>query len=298
MSNVRAIGQPFGADLWHGDCIVREGPDRPASKEPVHEQRNPSGRPDPADTKTAGARPAACAGDVCRRGRGSPDYRPGPETAAGGRRLPDQRRPVRLRPRHPGTMHRLSRGRHPPAGHDGRHLRLGRPDAVDGRGAGHRIARHLRLCHCCRNLRHRCRAFHQPAVAAVSAGGHRHHHPGDRHLADASRYQLGRRRPADPDQGGRRRPGVLSQPQLRPVAGSRHCAVRAAGDSRPDQMGHRFRRQRRGAARHRRRRRSGERARRHAFRQGRGGLLGFDRDPRSVSACRNSISCPSSPCAS
>ena len=63
-------------------------------------------------------------------------------------------------------------------------------------------------------FRYRGRSFHQPAAAAVSAGRHRHHHPGDRHLADARRHQLGRRRPADPDQGGRRRPGRLSQSRL------------------------------------------------------------------------------------
>ena len=199
---------------------------------------HPSGRPDVADPAPAGARAAACAGDVCRRGRGSPDHRAGAETAAGGRRLPDQRRSVRLRAGHAGAMHRLSRRRHPPAGDDGRHLCFGRADAVDGRGARYRAARHLRLGHRCRNLRHPCRAFHQPAAAAVSACGDRHHHPGDRHLPDAGGYQLGRRRPADPDQGGRRRSRRVPQSGLWPVAGAGHRAVRAAGDPRPDQMGH------------------------------------------------------------
>ena len=38
-------------------------------------------------------------------------------------------------------------------------------------------------------------------LPAVSARGDRHHHPGDRDFADARWHQLGRRRPADPDQG-------------------------------------------------------------------------------------------------
>ena len=160
------------------------------------------------------------------------------------------------------------------AGDDGRHLCLGRADAVDGRGARYRPARHLRLGHRCRNLRHPCRAFHQPAAAAVSARRDRHHHPGDRHLADAGRYQLGRRRPADPDQGGRWRSRRVPQSGLWPVAGAGHRAVRAAGHSRPDQMGHRLHRQRLGAARHHRRRDPGQRARRHAFRKGRRGAVG------------------------
>src|SRR5256884_8036699 len=54
-------------------------------------------------------------------------------------------------------------------------------------------------------FRHPCCAFHQPAVAAVSAGRDRHDHSCNRHFADASRYQLGWRRLADPNQGGRRR---------------------------------------------------------------------------------------------
>ena len=252
----------------------RQAQIRAPSRGTVHEHRNPSGRRDPADPASAGARAAACAGDVCRRRRGAPDHRAGAEAAAGGCRLPDQRRPVRLRARHAGAVHRLSRRRHPAAGHDGRHLCLRRPDAVDGGGARYRVARHLWLGHRCRNLRHHCRAFHQPAAAAVSARGDRHHHPGDRHLADAGRHQLGRRRPADPDQGGRRRPRRLPQSGLWPVAGARHRAVRAAGHPRPDQMGHGLHRQRLGAARHHRRRHPRQRARRHAFREGRGSALG------------------------
>ena len=120
--------------------------------------------------------------------------------------------------------------------------------------ARHRVARHLRLGHRRRHLRHRCRPFHQPAAAAVSARRHRHHHPGDRHLADAGRHQLGRRRPADADQVVDGVPGSASQSGLWPVAGARHRAVRAAGHPRPDQVGHGLPRQRRGAARHRRRR--------------------------------------------
>ena len=159
--------------------------------------------------------------------------------------------------------------RYPAACDDGGDLRLGRPDAVDGRRARYRPARHLWFGHRCRNLRHHCRAFHQPAAAAVSARGHRNHHSGDRHLADAGGHQLGRWRPANPDQGGRWRPRRLPQSRLWPVAGARHRAVRAAGDPRPDQMGHRLRRQCRGAARHHRGRGARQRARRHAFRKGR-----------------------------
>ncbi len=44
---------------------------------------------------------------------------------------------------------------------------------------------------CAGNLRHHCRAFHQPPAAVVSSRGHRHDHSCHRHLANASRYQLG-----------------------------------------------------------------------------------------------------------
>ena len=54
------------------------------------------------------------------------------ETAAGRRRLSDQRRSVCLRPRHAGAVYRISRCRYPAAGDDGRDLRVRRPDAVDG----------------------------------------------------------------------------------------------------------------------------------------------------------------------
>ena len=84
-----------------------------------------------------------------------------------------------------------------------------------------RAARHLRLGDRRRHVRHPGRAVHQPAAAAVSAGGHRHDHPGDRHLADAGRHQLGRRRPADPDARRRRRARRVSQSGLRPAAGPR-----------------------------------------------------------------------------
>ena len=124
-----------------------------------------------------------------------------------------------------------------------------------------------------------CRAFHQPSAAAVSARRHRHHHPGDRNLVDAGRYQLGRRRSADPDQGDGRGSRRLSQSRLWPVAGTGNRAVRAAGDPRPDQMGLRLRRQCFGAARHRRGCSARQRARRDAFRQGRFGALGRDRHP-------------------
>ena len=49
----------------------------------------------------------------------------------------------------------------------------------------------------------------------VPARGHRHDHPGHRHLADAGRHQLGRRRPADADQGDRRPDLQLRQSGLR-----------------------------------------------------------------------------------
>ena len=167
---------------------------------------------------------------------------------------PDQRRPVRLRACHAGAVSRLSRRRYPAARDDGRHLCLRRSDAVDGDDSRHRAARHLRLGDRCRNLRHPCRAFHQPPAAAVSAGRDRHHHPGDRHFADAGRHQLGRRRTADPDQDRRRRARRVPQSRLWPVAGARHRRFRAAVHPRPDQVGHGLRRQRLGAARHHRRR--------------------------------------------
>ena len=303
LSNVRAIGKPrncyrLGTGLVLCDDVGQRTRAGPAQEVSVHEHRSPSRRRDPADPAPAGARPAACAGDVCRRGRRSPDYRPGAETVAGRRGLPDQRRPVRLRTGHAGAVHRLSRRRYPAPGDDGRHLCFRRPDAVDGGRARYRAARHLWFGHRCRNLRHPCRAFHQPAAAAVSAGRHRHHHHGDRHFADAGRHQLGRRRPADPDQGGRRRSRRISQSRLRPVAGARHLAVRAAVHSRPDQMGHRLHRQCLGAAWHHRRRHPREHPRRHAFRKGRRRVMGRHRDPVSLRRFRNSISCRSSPCAS
>jgi hypothetical protein len=152
----------------------------------VHEHRNhPSGRRDSANSALAGARPAACAGDVCRRGRGAPHHRTGPEIAARRRRVPDQRGFVCLWTGYIGAVHRIPRGRHSAAGDDGRHFRIGGSDAVDGRGARYRVARHLWLGHCCRNLRHNCRSLHQPVIAVVSTCRDRHDHHGDRHLADA-----------------------------------------------------------------------------------------------------------------
>src|SRR5438128_1203401 len=111
MSNVRAMvqvswGKPLG-QLGTALVSVRTGRGAHVWGEPSHDHdhRNPSGRPVAADAAAVGARPPACAGDVRRRGRGTLDYRPGAETASGGRRLPDLGRPVRLRAGHPGAMH-------------------------------------------------------------------------------------------------------------------------------------------------------------------------------------------------
>jgi hypothetical protein len=183
--------QPLVGHVWHGPCIGFGGPDWQRPGGPIDAHRTPSRRSGPADSAADGAWPAACARDVRRRGCRSPDHRPGAEAAAGRRRLPDQRGFVCLRAGNAGAVPRLPRGRHPPACHDGRHLCFCRPDAVDGRSTRHRATRHLRLGHRCRNLCHPCRPFHQPAAAAVSARGDRHHHPGDRALADASRRSTG-----------------------------------------------------------------------------------------------------------
>ena len=103
--------------------------------------------------------------------------------------------------------------RHPPAGDDGRHLRLGRADDRDGRRARDRAARHLRLGDRRRAVRVPRRAARQPAAAAVSAGRDRHDHPGDRHLADAGRRQLGRRRRRQPEL--RRAASILGHRRVR-----------------------------------------------------------------------------------
>ena len=174
-------------------------------------------------------------------------------------------------------MYRLPRGRYPVAGDDGRDVCLRRAHAVDGGSTRHRPARHLRLGDSGRAICHCCRAFCEPVAAAFSTRRHRNHHPGDRHFPDAGRHQLGRWRPADLDQDRRWRAGRVSQSRLWPITGARHCAVRAAGDPRPDQMGLRLRRQCRGAARHRGGRHPCRGPWRHAFREGRRGAMGRDR---------------------
>ena len=264
--------------FWHAACIGRAGLEG-SSLGDVHDHshRNPSGRPDSADAAAAGARPAACPGDVCRRGRRTLDHRPGAKIAAGGRGLPDQRRPVRLRHCHAGAVYRLPRRRYPAACDDGRDVCLRRTDAVDGGGTRRRPPGHLRCGDRGRSLRPSCRTLCQPPAAAVPARRHRHHHPGDRYLADAGRHQLGGRRLAEPDQDRRWGPGLISKPGLWPIAGARHRAVRAAGDPRPDQMGLRLRRQCRRAARHRRRYDPRGLARHHAFRKSFRGIMGGDR---------------------
>ena len=71
-----------------------------------------------------------------------------------------------------------------------------------------------------------------------------------------------------------------------------------SGDPGADQMGRGLPRQCRRPARHRRRRGARHDPRHHAFRQSGLGGLGRCGGARSVSACRNSTSCRSSPCAS
>ena len=160
------------------------------------------------------------------------------------------------------------------------------------------LARHLRFGDFGRRFRCHRRSVHGAAVAAVSAGGHRHDHFGHRHFADAGRHQLGRRRPADLDQSRRRRAGGLPQPRLRPARGPRHRAVRAGGHSRTAALVHRLRRQRRGAARHHRRRGAGVAAWGDAFRSCRRLPPGSTWSSRSGSVRRNFIWSRSSPCAS
>src|SRR6185312_15095834 len=93
LSNLRATGQGLRGRASGTSLVsVQTGLRACIQGDTEHEQRNPSGRPDPADATIAGPRPAACAGDVCRRGCGPADYRPGLKAAAGRRCLPDQRR--------------------------------------------------------------------------------------------------------------------------------------------------------------------------------------------------------------
>ena len=121
------------------------------------------------------------------------------------------------------------------------------------------IARHLRRGHRRRHLRDPDRAGHQPPAAAVPAGGDRHHHPDDRHLADAGRHQLGRRRlpPC------RRRP-TLRRPASTSAWPALSCwwsilLITALRQGLP--------RQHRGAARHRRRLRARRRPRHDELRR-------------------------------
>lgn len=216
---------------------------------------------------------AARAGDVCGRRRGAADHRPGAWLTPRGGGVPGQRRPVRLRPRDPDPVGGMSGCRHSPAGDDGRDLRGGRADAVDGGHARDRATGHLRLGDRRRPLRIPGRALRQPPPAAVSAGRHRHHHPGHRHLAHAGRHQLGRRRPADADEGHRRRARRLAEPELRAARRPRHRPPGAADDLGVDPLGPGLPRQRRGAAGHRRGLGARGLPRPDASRQGRGGAL-------------------------
>ena len=121
--------------------------------------------------------------------------------------------------------------RHPAAGDDGRDLRLGRPDGGDGqpiRTLG--MHRHLRRDHRRRRDFDPDRAVRRPVAAAVSAGGHRHHHRGDRHHADARGDRLGGRR--------RRDAAADSRPGHRRGAWRRRCH-RQSGLCRARQSRHR-----------------------------------------------------------
>ena len=75
---------------------------------------------------------------------------------------------------------------------DGSDLRLGRPDAIDGRCARRGFAWHLWFGHRRRRLCGTGRPFHGEALAAVPAGGDRHDHSSDRRFVDAGGNQLGR----------------------------------------------------------------------------------------------------------
>ena len=261
-------------------------------------KRRASGRSISAGSSAFNSWPPARSGHVCGRRRGAAHSRPCAEAASGGRGLSHQCRPLYLRSGDADPVVGIPGRRHPPAGHDGRHLRFGRPDAVDGGGARCRHSRNLRLGDSRGRIRGIGGAVHGPPAAAVSAGRDRHHHPGHRRLADAGRDQLGGRRFADPDQGRRRRVGGVSQSKLRPASGTGDRAVRAAGDPRPDPLVLRLHRQHVGVARDHCGRGAGRGARGHAFRPASRPRPGSMSSCRSVSACRNFRSFRSSPCAS
>ena len=181
MSNVRAIGQASGASFWHRPCIgsgERQGGRSMTTTTEIHpvDQMLPTPRLLALGLQHVLVMYAGAVAVPLIIGRA---LKLPPEDVA----FLISAGPVRLWARDAGAMHRLSRRRYPPACHDGGDLCLGRPDAVDGRRARYRPARHLRLGDRCRNLRHHCRALHQPAATAVSSRRHRNHHPGDRHLA-------------------------------------------------------------------------------------------------------------------
>ena len=158
----------------------------------AHGQRRSPGRSDPAGPQAFDTWPTARAGHVCRRGRRTAYPRPRAQASSRGRGVSDQRRPFYLRLGDARAMRRLSRRGHPPARHDGSDLRLGRPDAIDGRCARRGLAWHLRICHRRWRLCGAGRSFHGEASTAVPAGGDRHDHSSDRRFVDASGNQLGR----------------------------------------------------------------------------------------------------------
>ena len=217
---------------------------------------------------------SACPRYVCGRSRGSPDHWACSEPPAGAGLLPDKRRSVRLRSRHHRAKHGFSGRRDSPTGDDGRHLRLGRSDAVDGSGARDRSAWHLRRSDRRRHIRCSRRPIHQSASTDVSAGRHRHDHPGNRHFADASGHKLGRRWLADVHQSRRWHAGRISESCLWSAHRSRCRAFRAGRYSLADQMGARLRCERGGAVGNCRRRGARRGNRVDAFRKGRNGALG------------------------
>ena len=181
----------------------------------THGAGRSSGRSNSAGSQATDAWASARSGPVCRRGCCAAHSWPRAQAASRGRGVSDQRRSVCLRLGDTRADRRVSGRGHPPAGDDGRDLRLGRPDAVDGGSARCRPPRNLRIGDRGRRVRPGCRSLHGSAFAAFPAGGDRHDHPGNRHLAHARRHQLGRRRLADLDQGRRRGGGSVSQSQLR-----------------------------------------------------------------------------------
>ena len=223
----------------------------------------------------AGAWPAACAGDVCRRGGRSPDHRPSAEAAAGGRCFPD------LAPTcSPADLPRWCNASAFPASAFGCPVMMGVTFASVGPMLSMAAAPDIGLLGIYGSVIaagifgilaapfiSRLLPLFPPVVTGTIilvigislmrvginwAGGG---------LPTLTKVVDGV-------------PGAFPNPGYGQLAGPRHRAVRAAGRSRPDQMGLRLRRQRLGAARHRRRRNSRQRARRHAFRQGRGGVMG------------------------